>query len=83
MFKVGVPAKSGVCGMVMSVIPNVCGIAVWSPPIDDIGNSVKGVQATQKIVEEFDFHGINFDSHNKLRNTELDEYIDVIKSIVA
>mmetsp|Transcript_58622 Transcript_58622/g.127296 ORF Transcript_58622/g.127296 Transcript_58622/m.127296 type:complete len:104 (+) Transcript_58622:1053-1364(+) len=83
MFKVGVPAKSGVCGMVMSVIPNVCGIAVWSPPIDEIGNSVKGVSATTRIVEEFNFHGISFDSESKLCKVSLDDQIEVLKSIVS
>lgn len=42
MFKVGVPAKSGVSGLILMVIPNLCGIAIYSPPLDSIGNSVRG-----------------------------------------
>lgn len=36
-FKVGVPAKSGVCGGMLIVIPNVMGIFTWSPPLDALG----------------------------------------------
>merc|ERR1719320_1312783 len=38
-YKVGLPAKSGVGGGVWMVVPNVLGIAVWSPRIDENGNS--------------------------------------------
>ncbi|XP_022257118.1 glutaminase kidney isoform, mitochondrial-like, partial [Limulus polyphemus] len=43
-FKVGLPAKSGVSGCTMVVVPNVMGICLWSPPLDAYGNSVRGVQ---------------------------------------
>lgn len=36
-FKVGLPAKSGVCGGMLVVIPNVMGIFTWSPPLDPLG----------------------------------------------
>ncbi len=38
-FLVGLPAKSGVSGDIMLVIPNVMGIAIYSPRLDKIGNS--------------------------------------------
>jgi len=55
-FKVGLPAKSGVSGCIMLVIPNIMGVALWSPPLDDIGNSVRGVQFCNELVEVFNFH---------------------------
>ena len=39
-FKVGLPAKSGVSGALVMVIPNVMGICLWSPPLDEMGNSL-------------------------------------------
>ncbi|XP_060565790.1 glutaminase kidney isoform, mitochondrial-like [Ruditapes philippinarum] len=63
-FKVGLPAKSGVAGGVMLVIPNVMGIFTWSPPLDQWGNSSRGVQFCEELVENFNFH--NYDN---LRHT--------------
>ncbi|XP_036330443.1 glutaminase liver isoform, mitochondrial-like isoform X2 [Rhagoletis pomonella] len=55
-FKVGLPAKSGVSGGMMLVIPNVMGIFTWSPPLDKLGNSVRGVQFCEELVSVFNFH---------------------------
>ncbi|XP_012273140.1 glutaminase liver isoform, mitochondrial isoform X2 [Orussus abietinus] len=55
-FKVGIPAKSGVSGSLLVVIPNVMGICTWSPPLDHLGNSCRGVQFCQELVTEFNFH---------------------------
>ena len=43
-FEVGLSAKSGVSGALILVIPNVMGIGVWSPALDSVGNTVRGVQ---------------------------------------
>ncbi len=59
-FTVGIPAKSGVSGALMIVIPNVMGIAVWSPRLDEMGNSVRGVDFCKELVHTFNFH--NYDS---------------------
>ena len=42
--EVGLPAKSGVSGTLILVIPNVMGIGLWSPVLDSVGNTVRGVQ---------------------------------------
>ena len=55
-FKIGLPAKSGVSGALMLVIPNVMGISIWSPRLDEVGNSVRGVEFCKRLVEKFSFH---------------------------
>lgn len=55
-FNIGLPAKSGVSGSLVLVIPNVMAIALWSPPLDNVGNSVRGLQFSQELVETYNFH---------------------------
>lgn len=59
-FHVGLPAKSGVAGGILLVVPNVMGIMCWSPPLDKLGNSVRGIQFCTDLVELFNFH--NYDN---------------------
>ncbi|XP_024141859.1 glutaminase kidney isoform, mitochondrial isoform X2 [Oryzias melastigma] len=59
-FHVGLPAKSGVAGGILLVVPNVMGIVCWSPPLDKLGNSVRGIQFCTDLVELFNFH--NYDN---------------------
>ncbi|MEM1323710.1 MAG: glutaminase A [Bacteroidota bacterium] len=59
-FSVGLPAKSSVSGVVWIVVPNVMGICVFSPRLDKVGNSVKGIAFAEELVKRFNFH--NFDS---------------------
>ena len=40
-FNVGLPAKSGVSGALVLVVPNVMGIGIWSPALDALGNTVR------------------------------------------
>lgn len=52
LYKTGLPAKSGVGGALIAVVPGEFGIAVVSPPLDNAGNSVKGQLAIQYIVDQ-------------------------------
>lgn len=46
LYEIGLPGKSGVSGGLITVAPGKGGIATWSPPLDDAGNSVRGQRAT-------------------------------------
>lgn len=53
---VGMPAKSGVGGGVMAVLPGQIGLAVFAPRLDVHGNSVRGVNACRQISRELELH---------------------------
>uniref|UniRef100_A0A8C0H016 glutaminase n=1 Tax=Chelonoidis abingdonii TaxID=106734 RepID=A0A8C0H016_CHEAB len=59
-FHVGLPAKSGVAGGILLVVPNVMGLMCWSPPLDKMGNSVKGIHFCHELVSLCNFH--NYDN---------------------
>jgi glutaminase len=55
-YKIGIPAKSGVCGGIMAVVPHQMGIAVFSPPLDKRGNSVRGVKVCEELSQQLGLH---------------------------
>jgi glutaminase len=46
-YRVGIPAKSGVGGGIVGVVPGECAVAVWSPELDASGSSLVGIQALE------------------------------------
>ena len=50
--RVGVPAKSGVGGGIMAVVPTKMGLGIYSPALDKKGNSVAGIQLLEKLSSE-------------------------------
>jgi len=56
LYDVGVPAKSGVAGGILAVLPGRMGIAAFSPKLDVQGNSVRGVKACHELSQRFGLH---------------------------
>lgn len=53
---VGLPAKSGVGGGIIAVLPGQLGISVYSPRLDSHGNSVRGVAACRELSRRLELH---------------------------
>ncbi|XP_013873424.1 glutaminase kidney isoform, mitochondrial [Austrofundulus limnaeus] len=87
-FHVGLPAKSGVSGAVLLVVPNVMGLMCWSPSLDRLGNSVRGIHFCQELVSYFNFH--NYDNlrhftkkHDPRRRSDDDPNKSVVNLMFA
>lgn len=50
-FRTGLPGKSGVGGGILAVVPGVASIAVWSPGLNERGNSLLGTLALERLVQ--------------------------------
>ena len=59
IYNIGMPAKSGVAGGVIAVLPGQMGIGVFSPPLDARGNSVRGIRVCNELSRIFDLHLFN------------------------
>ena len=55
-WETGVPAKTGVGGGILAVVPGRFAIVAFSPPLDESGNSVRGAKAIEYIIEQL---GVN------------------------
>jgi glutaminase len=55
-YDVGIPAKSGVSGGIVTAVPNSFGLGVFSPGLDIHGNSVRGVNVCRELSARFGLH---------------------------
>ncbi|MEO1009445.1 MAG: glutaminase A [Planctomycetota bacterium] len=55
-YTVGLPAKSGISGAIIAVVPGRLGIAVYSPRVDRHGHSVRGLRVCEDLSAEFGMH---------------------------
>ena len=67
-FSIGLPAKSGVAGALLIVIPNVGGICTWSPRLDELGNSVRGVAFCNELAKRTKYAYHIFRTLNNVKN---------------
>jgi glutaminase len=51
-FQVGLPGKSGVGGGILTVVPDVAAVAVWSPGLNEVGNSQVGTLALERLASK-------------------------------
>ena len=50
-WRVGLPAKSGVGGGIVAIVPHEMAIAVWSPELDPTGNSLAGIAVLEQLTQ--------------------------------
>jgi glutaminase len=54
-YRVGLPAKSGVGGGILAIVPNTASIAVWAPGLDANGNSLLGTLALELLTDRIEW----------------------------
>jgi len=54
-FRVGIPGKSGVGGGILGIVPGVASLAVWSPGLNENGNSKLGSIALERLAREMNW----------------------------
>lgn len=59
VYRVGIPAKSGVGGGIVASLPSQLGLGTYSPRIDDQGNSVRGLRTCEALSTHFGLHMLN------------------------
>jgi glutaminase len=59
IYRVGIPAKSGVGGGIVAALPSQIGLGTFSPRLDGHGNSVRGLKVCEALSARFDLHMLN------------------------
>ena len=55
-YRIGLPAKSGVSGGIIAVLPGQLGFGMFSAPLDGQGNSYRGIKACEELSGRFNLH---------------------------
>ena len=58
-YRVGLPGKSGVGGGILAIMPGVMAISAFSPPLDPVGNSVRGQKAVAQVARALNLNLYN------------------------
>ncbi len=68
IYRVGIPAKSGVGGGILAALPARLGLGSYSPRLDKHGNSVRGIKVCEALSSHYDLHMLNRsdDSRNSI-----------------
>src|SRR5215475_8237993 len=59
IYRIGIPAKSGVGGGIMASLPARLGLGSYSPRLDKHGNSVRGIKVCEALSAHYDLHMLN------------------------
>jgi glutaminase len=77
IYRVGIPAKSGVGGGILAALPARLGLGSYSPRLDKHGNSVRGIKVCEALSSHYDLHMLN--RSDNARNSIIADY-DIGKS---